>query len=192
MHHPRRPARGRGGNRSCSRPQRRPKRACAYRNAGPLGGSRPAACSAFEAASHRPRDAVMATVAGVDGCRAGWVCVTRQVEPPFQERAFLARDFQEIWPTPMRPPSSRSTSRSAFQSASLVRAANATGLRAKFLGDALLASRAASPARTFRNGLPPCLRGCVRRIRSAPSNLQADVSSASKGFVPWVQTQFYQ
>ena len=38
----------------------------------------------------------MATVAGVDGCRAGWVCVTRQVEPPFQERAFLARDFQEI------------------------------------------------------------------------------------------------
>ncbi len=37
-----------------------------------------------------------ATVAGVDGCRAGWVCVMRQVEPPFQERAFLARNFQEI------------------------------------------------------------------------------------------------
>ncbi len=36
------------------------------------------------------------TVAGVDGCRAGWVCVLRQVEPPFQERAFLATCFDEI------------------------------------------------------------------------------------------------
>jgi hypothetical protein len=39
---------------------------------------------------------VTAIVVGVDGCRAGWVCVLRQVEPPFEERAFLARSFNEI------------------------------------------------------------------------------------------------
>ena len=37
-----------------------------------------------------------ATVAGVDGCRAGWICVLRQVEPPFEERAFLARTFDDL------------------------------------------------------------------------------------------------
>ncbi len=37
-----------------------------------------------------------ATVAGVDGCRAGWVCVLRRAEPPFEERAFLARCFDDV------------------------------------------------------------------------------------------------
>ena len=37
-----------------------------------------------------------ATVAGVDGCRAGWICVLRQVEPPFEERAFLASSFDDV------------------------------------------------------------------------------------------------
>ena len=37
-----------------------------------------------------------ATVLGVDGCRAGWVCVLRQVEPPFEERAFLASCFDDV------------------------------------------------------------------------------------------------
>ena len=45
----------------------------------------------------------MASVAGVDGCRAGWICVTRQVEPPFQERAFLARSFRDILTRPDAP-----------------------------------------------------------------------------------------
>jgi len=39
---------------------------------------------------------VTVTVAGVDGCRAGWVCVLRQVEPPFEERAFLASCFDDV------------------------------------------------------------------------------------------------
>jgi predicted RNase H-like nuclease len=46
---------------------------------------------------------VTAIVAGVDGCRAGWVCVLRQVEPPFEERAFLARGFDEILTHPAAP-----------------------------------------------------------------------------------------
>jgi predicted RNase H-like nuclease len=46
---------------------------------------------------------VTATVAGIDGCRAGWVCVLRQVEPPFEERAFLARSFDEILTHPAAP-----------------------------------------------------------------------------------------
>ena len=37
-----------------------------------------------------------ATVFGVDGCRGGWVCVLRQVEPPFKERAFLASCFDDV------------------------------------------------------------------------------------------------
>ncbi len=37
-----------------------------------------------------------ATVAGVDGCRDGWVCVTRHVEPPLSERAFLVKTIGEI------------------------------------------------------------------------------------------------
>ena len=45
----------------------------------------------------------MASVAGVDGCRGGWLCVMRQVEPPFQERAFLARTFQDILTRPDAP-----------------------------------------------------------------------------------------
>ena len=44
-----------------------------------------------------------AIVAGADGCRAGWVCVLRQVEPPFEERAFLARSFDEILTHPAAP-----------------------------------------------------------------------------------------
>jgi predicted RNase H-like nuclease len=46
---------------------------------------------------------VNAIVAGADGCRAGWVCVLRQVEPPFEERAFLARRFDEILTHPAAP-----------------------------------------------------------------------------------------
>jgi predicted RNase H-like nuclease len=46
---------------------------------------------------------VTATVAGVDGCRAGWVCVLRQVEPPFEERAFVARRFGDILGHPAKP-----------------------------------------------------------------------------------------
>ena len=44
-----------------------------------------------------------AIVAGVDGCRAGWVCVMRQVKPPFEERAFLARRFGDILNHPAKP-----------------------------------------------------------------------------------------
>ncbi|MBI4725587.1 MAG: DUF429 domain-containing protein [Rhodomicrobium sp.] len=42
-------------------------------------------------------------VAGVDGCRGGWVCVLRQVEPPFRERAFLAATIGEILNHPDAP-----------------------------------------------------------------------------------------
>ena len=44
-----------------------------------------------------------ATVAGVDGCRAGWVCVLSRAEPPFEERVFLARRFDEILTHPAAP-----------------------------------------------------------------------------------------
>ena len=44
-----------------------------------------------------------ATVAGVDGCRAGWVCVLRQVEPPFAECAFLASCFDDVLSHPAAP-----------------------------------------------------------------------------------------
>jgi predicted RNase H-like nuclease len=37
-----------------------------------------------------------ATVAGVDGCRGGWICVLRQVNAPFRERAFLAKTISEV------------------------------------------------------------------------------------------------
>lgn len=43
------------------------------------------------------------TVAGADGCRAGWLCVLRQSEPPFEERAFLASRFEDILAHPSRP-----------------------------------------------------------------------------------------
>jgi predicted RNase H-like nuclease len=46
---------------------------------------------------------VTVTVAGVDGCRAGWICVLRQAEPPFDERAFLARCFDDILNHPAQP-----------------------------------------------------------------------------------------
>lgn len=36
------------------------------------------------------------TVAGVDGCRGGWLCVLRQVEQPFAGHIFFARTFEEI------------------------------------------------------------------------------------------------
>ncbi len=36
------------------------------------------------------------TVAGVDGCRGGWLCVLRQVDEPFMERAFIAGTIAAI------------------------------------------------------------------------------------------------
>ncbi len=42
------------------------------------------------------------TVAGVDGCRGGWMCILRNVDPPFRERAFVARSFGEILDHPER------------------------------------------------------------------------------------------
>ncbi len=36
------------------------------------------------------------TAAGVDACRGGWVCVLRNLEPPFCERILLAKTFGEI------------------------------------------------------------------------------------------------
>ncbi len=36
------------------------------------------------------------TVAGVDGCRGGWLCVLRRTAAPLQERAFVARTFLEV------------------------------------------------------------------------------------------------
>ncbi len=44
-----------------------------------------------------------AIVAGVDGCRAGWVCVLRRSEPPFEEQAFLATRFEDILNHPAKP-----------------------------------------------------------------------------------------
>jgi predicted RNase H-like nuclease len=46
---------------------------------------------------------VTALVAGVDGCRAGWVCVLRQADPPFEAQAFLAKSFDEILRHPAAP-----------------------------------------------------------------------------------------
>jgi predicted RNase H-like nuclease len=46
---------------------------------------------------------MMVTVAGVDGCRAGWVCVLRALEAPFCERAFLARSIGEVLDHTDRP-----------------------------------------------------------------------------------------
>lgn len=42
-------------------------------------------------------------VAGVDGCRAGWVCVLRHVNTPFLEWAFLAKSIGEILDHPSSP-----------------------------------------------------------------------------------------
>jgi predicted RNase H-like nuclease len=35
-------------------------------------------------------------VAGVDGCHGGWICVLRNVEQPYHERAFLAKSINEV------------------------------------------------------------------------------------------------
>jgi predicted RNase H-like nuclease len=35
-------------------------------------------------------------VAGVDGCRGGWLCVVRQLDRPFSEWAFVAKTIGEI------------------------------------------------------------------------------------------------
>ncbi len=44
------------------------------------------------------------TVAGVDGCRGGWVCVVIQADPPFSERAFVAETIGEILHHGAQPP----------------------------------------------------------------------------------------
>ncbi|MGO8951970.1 MAG: DUF429 domain-containing protein [Rhodomicrobium sp.] len=43
------------------------------------------------------------TVAGVDGCRGGWLCVLRRVDAPFGEHAFLAKTIGEILNHPESP-----------------------------------------------------------------------------------------
>jgi predicted RNase H-like nuclease len=45
----------------------------------------------------------MTRVAGVDGCRGGWICVLRNVEPPHDEQAFLARSINEVLAHPANP-----------------------------------------------------------------------------------------
>jgi len=42
-------------------------------------------------------------VAGVDGCRGGWLCVMRQAGPPFDERFFLAKTIGQILNHPRAP-----------------------------------------------------------------------------------------
>ncbi len=44
-----------------------------------------------------------AAVAGVDGCRGGWLCVIRQADPPFEERLLLAKTVGEILSHPRKP-----------------------------------------------------------------------------------------
>ncbi len=44
-----------------------------------------------------------AVAAGADGCPFGWVCVLRQLEPPFRERAFLAKSIAEVLDHPDTP-----------------------------------------------------------------------------------------
>ncbi len=43
------------------------------------------------------------TVAGVDGCRGGWICILRHIFPPYHERAFLAKSISEILDHPDAP-----------------------------------------------------------------------------------------
>ncbi len=45
----------------------------------------------------------MVTVAGVDGCRGGWICVLREAEAPFHERAFLAKSIAGLRDLPGPP-----------------------------------------------------------------------------------------
>ena len=42
-------------------------------------------------------------VAGVDGCRGGWMCVIREVEAPFRETAFIASSIMEVFCHPDEP-----------------------------------------------------------------------------------------
>ncbi|MGA7323626.1 MAG: DUF429 domain-containing protein [Rhodomicrobium sp.] len=42
-------------------------------------------------------------IAGVDGCRAGWKCVIREVEAPFRETAFIANGISEVLHHPDEP-----------------------------------------------------------------------------------------
>jgi len=46
---------------------------------------------------------VTAVVAGVDGCRGGWLCVLRQVDPPLSERVFIAKTINSILCHPSAP-----------------------------------------------------------------------------------------
>lgn len=43
------------------------------------------------------------TVAGVDGCRGGWLCVIRNASPPFREQLLLAETLPEILDHPAAP-----------------------------------------------------------------------------------------
>jgi predicted RNase H-like nuclease len=43
------------------------------------------------------------TVAGVDGCRGGWLCVIRNANAPFWEQVFLAKTVAEILNHPAAP-----------------------------------------------------------------------------------------
>jgi predicted RNase H-like nuclease len=44
-----------------------------------------------------------AIVAGADGCRRGWLCVLRQVDPPFSEQAFIAKTIGGVLSHPSAP-----------------------------------------------------------------------------------------
>lgn len=44
-----------------------------------------------------------ATVAGVDGCRGGWLCVFRHAESPFRESVFVGKTVAEILNHPASP-----------------------------------------------------------------------------------------
>lgn len=46
---------------------------------------------------------MIAAVAGVDGCRGGWICVLRDLEPPHRQRAMLAGSIGEILDHPDAP-----------------------------------------------------------------------------------------
>jgi predicted RNase H-like nuclease len=42
-------------------------------------------------------------VAGVDGCRGGWLCVLKELDPPFSERAFVAKTIASVFEDPSVP-----------------------------------------------------------------------------------------
>jgi predicted RNase H-like nuclease len=37
-----------------------------------------------------------AAAAGVDGCRGGWICVLKDMAPPYREHAMLASCFEDV------------------------------------------------------------------------------------------------